>query len=53
MGAWINTVVWAFDVNISRLTGFEIHELVYADFKLEEQDIIMIQIDRIRSQVFF
>jgi hypothetical protein len=42
----------AFDINSPRITAFEIHEWIFSTLSSDEQDIRMIQVDRIRRQVF-
>jgi hypothetical protein len=52
MGERMNTAVFAFNIKSQQNTAFEIHKWVYSDFKLNEQDIIVIQIHAIRRQMY-
>jgi len=47
-----NTIVCCFDPKIPRITAFQIYDWIHEKLSLEEEDILMIQIDGTRAQVF-
>jgi hypothetical protein len=46
MGERQNTVVCVLDMRSPRISAFHIHEWIYTQLQLPEEDISMIQIDR-------
>ena len=46
-----NTVVFIFDPASPRITAHDIHEWLYAEIRIQEQKLQMIQIDGIKRQV--
>jgi hypothetical protein len=52
MGEQQNTIVCIFDMRSPRTTAFNIHEWIYAQLRLQEDDIRMIQIDGPRKRVY-
>jgi len=52
MGERQNTIVCIFDMRSPRTTAFNIHEWIYAQLRLQEDDIRMIQIDGPRKRVY-
>jgi hypothetical protein len=47
-----NTLVCTFDPASPRITAYDIHEWIYETLRLPESDVLMIQIDGIRRQVY-
>jgi hypothetical protein len=47
-----NTLVCAFDPASPRITAYDIHEWIYVTLRLPDSDVLMIQIDGIRRQVY-
>jgi hypothetical protein len=47
-----NTIVYRFEPRSPRISAFQIHEWIYENIKLEEEDISMIKIDCTRRHVF-
>ena len=47
-----NTIVCSFDPANPRITAWDIDEWIYVSLKIQDYDVQMIQIDRVRRQVF-
>jgi hypothetical protein len=47
-----NTVVCTFDASSPRITAFDFHEWIFAEFRIPERQILAIQVDVIKRQVF-
>jgi len=52
MGGRKNTIVCIFDMRNPRITAFNIHEWIYLQLRLQEDDIRMIQIDGPRRREY-
>jgi hypothetical protein len=52
MGERQNTIVCIFDTKSPRITAFNIHEWIYEQLRLQEDDILMIQVDGPRRRVY-
>ena len=52
MGERKNTIVCIFDMRSPGITAFNIHEWIYAQLRLQEDDIQMIQIDGPRRRLY-
>ena len=47
-----NTLVCTFETASPRITAYDIHEWIYSTLRLPDSEVNMIQIDRIKRQVF-
>lgn len=47
-----NTLVCTFDMSSPRISAYDIHEWIHVNMKLEPTDVIMIQIDSTKRQVY-
>ena len=47
-----NTLVCSFDPTSPRITAWDIHEWIHDALQIPEQDVLMVQIDGVRRQVF-
>jgi hypothetical protein len=47
-----NTIVCVFDPKSPRITAYQIHEWIYEQLKLRDQDVRMIQVDGQRRRVY-
>ena len=47
-----NTIVCAFDLSSSRISAYEIHECIYAQMCLNDQDVTMVKTDGPKRQVY-
>jgi len=52
MGHRQKTIICCFDPRSPHITAFQIHERIYRKIHLDEEDILMIQTDGTRRQVF-
>jgi len=52
VGERVNTVIYSFDKNSPRISAFEIHELIRGTVRLEEQDLLNIQVNGQMRQVY-
>jgi hypothetical protein len=46
------TIICAFDQSSPRISAYEIHELIYAQICLEDQERLMVQIDGLKHHVY-
>jgi len=51
MGERRNTIVCAFDLKSPRISAYDIHEWIYTQLKLQENEVTMVQIDRPKRHV--
>jgi len=42
-----NTIVCAFDLKSLRISAYDTHEFIYAQLRLEDNEVLMVQIDGI------
>jgi hypothetical protein len=52
MGEQQNTIVCAFDLKSPRISAYDIHEWIYAQMRLDENEVTMLQIDRPKTHVY-
>ena len=52
MGERQNTIVCAFDMKSPRISAYKIHEWIYANLKLEDDDVLLVQIDGPQRHVY-
>ena len=52
MGERQNTTVCAFDLKSLRISAYEIHEWIYEQLKLEDNEDLMVQIDGSKRHVY-
>jgi hypothetical protein len=52
MGERQNTIICAFDLKSPRITAYDIHEWIYAQIGLDENDITMVSIDGPKRHVY-
>ena len=52
MGERQKSIVCAFDVKGPRISAYEIHEWIYEQLKLEENEVLMVQIDGPQRHVY-
>jgi hypothetical protein len=52
MGERRNTIVCAFDLKSPRISAYDIHEWIYTQLKLEENEVTMVQIDGPKRHVY-
>jgi len=52
MGERQNTIVCAFDLKGPRISAYEIHEWIYAQLRLEDNGVLMVQIDGSQRHVY-
>jgi len=52
MGERQNTTVCAFDLKSPRISVYEIHEWIYEQLKLEDNEVLMVQIDGSQRHVY-
>jgi hypothetical protein len=47
----VNTVVCAFCLKSPKITAYDIQKWIYTTFRIDDNDILMIQVDGIRREV--
>jgi len=47
-----NTIVCTFDLKSPRISAYEIHEWIYAQLRLEDNEVLMVQIDSSQRPVY-
>ena len=52
MGERQNTIVCAFDMKSPRISAYDIHEWIYAQLKLEDNEVLMVQIEGLQRHVY-
>jgi len=52
MGERQNTIVCVFDLNSPRISAYEIHEWIYVQLKLEDEEVLLVQIDGPQRHVY-
>jgi len=52
MGEHQITIVCAFDLKSPRISAYEIHEWIYAQLRLEDNEVLMVQIDASQRHVY-
>ena len=52
MGERQNTTLCAFDLKSPRVSAYEIHEWIYEQLKLEDNEVLMVQIDSSQRHVY-
>ena len=45
MGERQKAIVWAFDLTSPHISAYEIHEWIYGQMSLEDNEVIMVQVD--------
>jgi hypothetical protein len=52
MGERRNTIVCAFDLKSQRIQAYDIHEWIYTQLKIEENEVTMVQIDEPKRHAY-
>jgi len=52
MGERQKAIVWAFDLTSPHISAYEIHEWIYAQLSLDDNDVLMVQIDGSQRHVY-
>ena len=52
MGERKNTIVCAFDLKSPRISAYDVHEWIYAQLRLEDNEVLMVQLDGPKRHVY-
>jgi len=52
MGDRRNTIVCKFDMQSPRISAYDIHEWIFTQLRIEEDEVLMVQIDDIQRVVY-